>query len=665
LGEHARRAAQVAILIAACMGAGIASGADPEPYTVKIDSTDNKALDTALKATSQLESLRTTAPAGPFALIGRAQSDVGRLETVMESFGYYRRQVSVTIAGRALDDPGLPALLQALPNSPPVAVQVRIDEGPLFHIRKVTFDGEVGEQARAAFALKEGAPALAADVLAAGTQLQQALQEEGHAYAKVDEPVAYMDASEPVLDVTYKVTPGPVYHLGAIQIVGLKRMHKAFVQRLLIIHPGDLYSPSKIEHARTDMLSLGVFSGMSVNLPKQEEVEDETLPITFQATERKQHAVSLQAAYSTDLGASGGATWTDRNTFGNAEILAITSSIINAGGNATTALGYQLGAALTHPSFLRTDQSLQYGVGILKQDLQAYNQESFTASVAINRTLSPRWKVGVGLTFVQEQVEQAPANNHYTLIALPITFKFDSTGLVNPLEDPRHGVRVAVAATPTQALNRTYENIIKCTFPSTEPACEPYNNDYAPGAVAYKAQTEPGLQTFVIMQGTIASYLDLEQFHWSQPGHSVIAVRAIAARVYGTTQFAIPPDQRLYGGGSATVRGFAYQSIGPTFEDTKNPEGGVELLAAGIELRQKLTQNIAGAAFIDTGRVTRTSGLFEASAKLDPYESGTGAGVGLRYYTPVGPVRVDIAFPLDATDTSGSFQVYIGLGQAF
>ena len=245
------------LIVVACFGASVANAADPQPYSVKFDSSGNKALDTAIKASSQLESLRSTAPVGAFALIGRAQSDVARMETALESYGFYQHKVSITISGLSIDDPGLAPLLLAAPSSPAVPVQVHIDTGPVFHLRKVTLEGDVSDKARAAFGLKEGAVASAADVLAAGSRLQDAMQEEGHAYAKVDEPIAYMDAHDPVLDVTYEATPGPVYHLGAIKIRGLKRMHASFVQRLLTIHTGDLYVASKVERARTALLSLG------------------------------------------------------------------------------------------------------------------------------------------------------------------------------------------------------------------------------------------------------------------------------------------------------------------------------------------------------------------------------------------------------------------------
>jgi translocation and assembly module TamA len=523
--------------------AEFAMSADPQPYTVKFDSTGDKSLDTAIKSSSQLESLRKTAPAGPLALIGRARADVTRMETACDSFGFYGRRVHVTVNNLALDDSTLASTLESLPKSPAVIVRVHIETGPLFHLRKVTLEGNLSERSRAAFGLKPGASAAATDLLAAGTRLQEAMQEEGHAYAKVEEPTAYEDAHQPLVDVLYKADAGPVYRLGAIEFKGLQRMHEAFVRRLLTIHPGELYVASRIEHARTDLLSLGVFSGVTVTLPKQEELTGDLLPITFQVSERKRHAISLQGDYSTDLGVSAGATWTDRNVFGSAQNLAITSSLINAGGNATSGVGYQVRAVLTQPDFQRTNQSLQYSIGVLKEDLPAYSQKAAMAGVAINRTLGPRWKASLGLTVEQEEIQQELVNNHYTLLAVPITLKYDSTRLSNPLSDPTRGLRASISVTPTESLSKSFQNILVVPGP-------------APGSSAVISQTEPGQATFAIVQGSISAYLDLNRFGWTHPDQTVIAARVLAARIIGATQFEIPPDQRFYGGGSATVRGY-------------------------------------------------------------------------------------------------------------
>ena len=629
------------ILITALLIAPAVRAADPQPYTLHIAGTGHGPLDAALKASSQLESLRTSAPAGPFALIGRAEADIERLQTVLEGFGYYQSHVSVTIAGRELDDSSLREALDAMPSASKVPVQVNIETGPLYHLRHVTIEGEVSAKARAAFALQSGAPAAAAAVLAAGQRLLEATEEEGHAFAKVDEPIAYEDAHDPVLDVTFKVTPGAVYRIGAIRFEGMKRLDEAFLKKRLKLHAGEQYSPSKIERARTDLLALGTFSGISVHLPKETEAQDGTLPVTFEVQERKRHAVSVTAAYSSDLGGSGGFTWTDRDVFGGAEQLNLTASIIDWGGSDTTGLGYNLAAVLNKPDYLRPDQSLQFSLTALQQDLIAYDQTAQTGSVILSRKLSAQWTVGVGLSLEQEKILQEGDRLFYTLLALPLTAKYDSTALTNPLNDPTHGLRVSVSLAPTESLGR-------------------------PDA------------TFVIFQTTASTYLDLARLDWTPPGRSVIALRGLIAEAHGAGQFSLPPDQRFYAGGSATVRGYEYQSVGPTFPapsappataanphpvappapNPPIPKGGTDLEAAGIEFRQRLWTNFGAAVFVDAGKVSINPQPFEGRPSV-------GYGAGLRYYTPIGPVRFDVALPARRLPDGQAFEIYVGLGQAF
>ena len=113
-------------------------------------------------------------------------------------------------------------------------------------------------------------------------------------------------------------------------------------------------------------------------------------------TERKRHSVTLNAAYSSDLGGSGGVTWTDANLFGHAEQLAVTASIINLNGSATNGLGYDTGAKLTLPEFAHPAQTLQISLDAIKQSLIAYDQTAETAGVTLTRTLSKVWSASVG-----------------------------------------------------------------------------------------------------------------------------------------------------------------------------------------------------------------------------------------------------------------------------
>jgi translocation and assembly module TamA len=360
------------------------------------------------------------------------------------------------------------------------------------------------------------------------------------------------------------------------------------------------------------------------------------VPITFKLRERLRHAITVNAAYSSDLGGSGGVTWTDRNVFGNAEQLSVAASLTNLGGSDTTGTGYDTSVKYLIPDFLQRNQSLQFALTAIKQQLQAYDQKAQTASVTLSRKLSSVWTVSAGLSTTDETIVQVikaeqqmpggpfipdPVTFNYTLVALPFKVVYDSTNLPTALEDPRHGFRGSLSLTPTLAIGH-------------------------PNA------------TFLISTLSLATYFDLNNLLPTAPGRSVIAARALAGVAQGAGELSLPPDQRFYAGGTSTIRGYGYQLVGPMFPNTNNPTGGTAITAGGLEFRQRLYSSWGVVAFVDAGQVS-------ASLKPLPDEIRVGVGAGARYYTPIGPIRFDIAMPVDRRPGEDSFEIYVGLGQAF
>jgi translocation and assembly module TamA len=601
------------------IGAPPAHAADPQPYTLAIAPTGDRALDSALAGSSRLKALRRKAPAAPFALVVRAKEDVGRLKTVLHSFGYYQGKATITIAGHALDDPRLVSLLDKVPQGTSVKVAIRVERGPLFHIGSVTITGAVPAEARGKLGLAPGQPAVAAAVLAAAARLLRALQEDGYALAKVAPPIATEDARRHLINVTFEAQAGRRATIGAILFTGLKTVNARFVRERLALHSGQLYQPSKIDQARRELEALGVFSSVTVRAADRIGPHGH-IPITFAFQERPRYAVGLTAAYSTDLGGSLGATWSDRNVFGNAEQLNLSAAGTGLAGTAVTGLGYDITGQFLKPDFLRRDQLLQFDAGALKQNLQAYDQKAIKGDALLHRRLSQRWRLSLGLSAEQEQIAQEGVRRNYTLLGVPLIAKYDSTGLVNPLQDPTRGARAALTAIPMQSLGS-------------------------------------GHATFAILQLSGSAYFDLSKLGISRPGRSVLALRGLVGSVEGATQFELPPDQRFYAGGSATVRGFRYQSIGPRFPDG-NPIGGTAIDAGTVEFRQRLFGDFGAAAFVDAGQVGAGNAPFGGTVRF-------GTGVGVRYYTPIGPIRLDVAVPVNRIPGGDSFEVYVGLGQAF
>ena len=613
----------VLVLVAFCTGVRPVAAADPQSYQLVFPKTGDKALDAALRASSQLESLREKAPVGPLALVLRAQQDVARFETVLQSFGYYQGRVAITIDGRSLDDSELPDAIAALPEETKAAVAVRADLGPLYRVGQVKLEGTLPEGMRERLGIEPGAPAVAADILAGRDRLLGALLDEGHALARVEPPVAYENPAQRVLDLTFEVDAGPRVELGEIRISGLRDVDEGFVRNRVLVRPGDRFSPGSIERARQDLLSVGVFSGVTARADERLDASGR-LPLTFDVQERPRRVLGLSAGYSTDLGGSLGATWSHRNLFGKAEQLNLSASLINLGGTAATDIGYNVSGQLIKPDFRRRDQSLELKLGALQQSLDAYDQTAILGGVFLNRKLTPKWTGSVGLAPIQERITQQGVARDFTLLGIPVSLRYDGTGRANPLVDPTRGIIGNATVTPTFSF----------------------------------AGGDAGNAFFTLLQASVATYIDLARFDLAPSGRSVVAMRAMAGTALGASQFDMPPDQRFYGGGSATVRGFRYQSIGPRFEDGK-PVGGTSIDAAAIEFRQRLFGDFGAVAFVDAGRVSASGGPFQGKLHV-------GAGVGVRYYTAIGPLRLDLAVPVrNNVPGNDSFQVYIGLGQAF
>lgn len=626
-----------------------ASAANPQPYKIDWVSSGQGAVDDLLKPTSQLQQLRTTAPVDPFGLIARARGDVSRLETVLKSFGYYDGSITITINGMGLDSAGLADTLTALPKGTAAHVKITPTLGPLFHIGRIDYEGSFPAGMERELGLSAGDPAVATNVLAAGTKLQALLTDAGYAFATVDKPVAHELPPQHILNVSFRVATGPRVKIGAIELEGLKNVHASLVRRRLLIHSGELYDAASVEKAREDLLTLGVFASVSVRLGRKPDAAGR-VPLTFIFKEAKSHTFGVSAAYSSDLGGSGGVNWSDRNLLGGAQQLSFAATAINLGGTASTGLGYDTTLGYTIPDFHHRDQSLHLSVEALRQELQAYAENGQIVSAILSRKLSSVWSISGGLSAEHEVVGQPGATcpppagtkptevsgisvcpfsqiRTYELALIPLAGAYDSTDLASPLDDPTHGYRITLNFTPTFSYGQ-------------------------------------GETPFFVTQATAATYFDIHKLLSGDPsGRTVIAARAMGGVAEGALWYNMPPDQRFYAGGSGTIRGYRYQSVGPQFSyadgsPTGIPEGGTTLSVGNLELRQRIGTNFGFVVFADGGGISQSPIPFTGAYRI-------GVGAGVRYYTSIGPIRFDLAFPTKRSPTDDRFEIYIGLGQAF
>ncbi len=590
--------------------------ADPQPYDITIEPTGDATIDQGVKASATLVSLRDTAPVGGFALLARARADAVRFVTVLNSQGYYDGTVTITVAGHKWDDPALPELLDATPQGTSVPVVVSMTTGPLYRIGKIELTGNVPPAAQAAFGLQPGAPARAADVLAARDSLLANLHNSGYALAKVAEPEALLRPPTQTLDIVIAVDAGPAVALGPIAISGLEQTNEAFIVNRLLLHQGDQFSTDKIEAARQDLASLGIFSSVRIEPATALDAQGQ-LPLQVTVVERPLHSVNLGASYSTDLGAAATASWTHHNLWGNGEQLTLSAAAEDFGGTAAINPGYRLSADLLFPDWRQRDQTLDLNVLGIDETLQAYSRRAVIGAATVTRKLDPDWNVSIGLQLEEAYIVQNGTGRDYTLLQLPTAVAYDTT---HASLDPANGLRAKLSLVPSQSLLN-------------------------------------GGTTFVIAQAAASTYLDVGALLFGTTGRSVLAARALAGSVAGASTFDIPPDQRFYAGGGGSVRGFRFQSLGPQFGKNE-PVGGTAVDTFSLEWRQRIGETYGAVAFVDAGQIGSNSIPFQGQVHV-------GAGVGVRYYTAFGPLRLDFAVPVNRLPGGDIFEVYIGLGQAF
>ncbi|MCO5761090.1 MAG: autotransporter assembly complex protein TamA [Chromatiaceae bacterium] len=619
--------------------------ADTLPYDLKIKPTGDKAMDQALLDASLLASLREEAKAGAFALVARANDDLPRLDDVLRSFGYYDAYIDIRLDGLPLATPDLVARLEersaagatgtpgkagaartgdtvsggSMPGTPgAIPVEVGIDLGPLYHIGQARLEGVVPASVHAAFTLAPGQPALASSVLAAGRAVLAALREEGYALAQVPAPDVLVNHYTRTMDVTYTADPGPRLGIGNIRIEGLDKVKEDYVRRRLGLEPGELFSPSRLERARKELMDGGVLASARI-IPGSNPDPSGRLPLTLEVTERPPRVLRFAGAYSTDEGGSISTSWTHRNLLGRAERLTLRADVGTLGASYTSQMSYLATVAFVKPDFWYRDLDLNLAFAAVREFLEAYDRDAITASVALQRRFGDNLQVGLGLGLEQSRITQDEEVQDYNLAFLPLTLKYNDAG---DLLDPRQGFRVEARAAPTQVLSGDADD-------------------------------------FLHLRATGTAYLDLSRLTTASAasGRTILAGRLVVGRIFGASATAVPPDWRFYAGGGGSVRGFPYQSIGPETASGQ-PQGGSNLLETSIEVRQRLWGNWGAAVFVDTGAV---------SDENFPGTGGwsVGAGAGVRYQTPVGPVRLDLATPLNNDADDPAVQVYIGIGQAW
>ncbi|HEX5454478.1 MAG TPA: BamA/TamA family outer membrane protein [Stellaceae bacterium] len=560
------------------------------------------ALSDLLGEVSQLKALEDRPPVSEQALRGRADRDLDQLSDAAHSLGYWSAHLSYRIDRK----------------TNPQTVAITVKPGPLYHVAAIAVHGPNGKPLAApvrpaALPLKVGDAARSEPVVATEAALVAAFKEHGHPFAKADRRRVIVDTAKHTMTVTYTVVPGPTARFGGVAISGLKSLRPGYVERRLRWRRGAPFDERKVAETRNALIASGLFSTVAVT-PHPVPSAPGTVRMQIAVTERPHHTIGAGIGYNTSEGAEAHAFWENRNLFGNAEKLHL-----------DLALGQQhKGAAADFraPDVLAIDQDLLAHADVADETPVAYHSRRALVSTGLERRFGPHLTAGATVSLEKANVSQlantasftaSRATQHYALIGLPLYVKLDES---NSLLNPTKGYRVQASMVP------------------------------------YRSFSGPDL-SFVSGRLSGSIYEPL-----TDDGRYVIAAAAAVSTIAGTSLASVPADKRIYAGGGGSVRAYGYEMAGP-LDSNHVPIGGRSSLELSLEARIKITNKIGIVPFIDAGRYYETTLPNFGSRLL------YGPGIGLRYYTAFGPLRVDLATPMVRRPGDSPVQFYISLGQAF
>ena len=453
-----------------------------------------------------------------------------------------------------------------------------------------------------ALGLRTGQPAKAAAILAANEKLLRALAMLGYPHPTADKPKVDVDHAARTVAVIYRLTPGPQGKLGPATFTGLSAVDEGFVRNRLPWRPGEPFSPDLIDQARKRLVATGLFASVNVQVGTPLD-DDGFVPVTVALSERKHRTIGLGVGYTTDEGAGAYVSWEHRNLRHRGERLELDATV--------SGIERALEGVYTKPEFRRPDQSLVLRSRLGVDDTDAFRSAGFGIGASLERRLSKQVTVGWGAAFRASRIEQDGDEDRFALLSLPAFYRRDTSD--DPLH-PTRGARLTLKGAPFQDVSDTGLAFVRASFIYSR---------------------------YVALSDAL-----------------ILAGRLALGAMAGASRDAVPADERFYAGGGGSIRGYAYQTASPLDCDD-DPIGGRSLLEVAAELRIKVSERVGLVTFLDGGRA------FESA--FPDFDDGLlwGAGLGLRYFSPIGPLRFDVAVPLNRRDIDDSFQIYVSLGHAF
>ncbi|MDD4701195.1 MAG: autotransporter assembly complex protein TamA [Desulfovibrio sp.] len=613
---------------------------DPVPYNLSIKVEDGpSSLEGKMKSVSQLEQLIKEPPDSMLALERRARADVETAVKLLQSQCYYEGT-----AGFSFDE-----------EAKPIRVTLTLRAGPRYTLGRADISYDPPPDVPGYFKTREretgfwgletqalpppsfpasvpgvtaGEPVVADTLLNAVSALPEQMRTQGYPLAEVSQSRYTLDPEKREVNADIVVKTGPPALMGLVEVKGNQGVNSSYLQRLAPWVPGkEPWDDELMDDYANQLRGLGLFRSVEIR-PQEEALAQKNpvtantaptksadgvpvLPLEVTVTELPFRSVGGSARYDTDTGFGVEGFWEHRNLFDNGEKLVVSTPI------ATQVQGIK--AAFEKPAFLVREQRLLVSASALNEDTEAYKSTSASASAAIERRLSRLWWGSIGAGGQSGSIkENDKSEQFYGYIGPKASVRRDSR---NNILNPTRGSEITLKANP-------------------------YSGFYG--------------ESFTVMAGSLeaSGYYAPFRKDGRPDDKLVLAGRVEAGGMSGAALRNIPGILRYYSGGAGSVRGYPYQSIGPQDKDG-DPLGGRSFQEISLEARYKITEDIGLVPFLDGGMVYKDE-LPHIIGDMD-----WGVGMGLRYYTPIGPLRLDIATPMQSRDGDPPIQIYVSIGQSF
>jgi translocation and assembly module TamA len=571
----------------------------------------DKDLTKRLRTASALAGLETGQDAAD-EVFSAAKAEYGRLIGALYAAGYYSPVISVSLDGREastiapLDTP------KTVNN-----VTVTVDPGPRFRFSQAEI-APLAPGNTLALDFQRGKVAQSDVVRQAVSAGVDEWRNVGHAKAEVAGQTVVADHAADTLAARVQLAPGPRLRFGSVAITGNERMRENRVRKIAGLPEGEVFSPAEIKRASERLRRTGTFQSVSITEADLITAPD-LLGTTVTVVEEKLRRISFGAEISSLDGAEVSAAWTHRNLMGGAERLKVEGAVSNLGAP-DSGVDYTLGLSLDRPATFTPDTTLRFATKAQRLDQEDYSADTFNVNIGVTQFYSDT------LTFRGD-----------------IAFEYENGTALSTNK-----------ATSFAFLNRNVSLPLGVTWDRRN------NKTDATTGFYIDAEVKP-FYSFTGSGSGARLYTDMRAYRgFGAEDRFVLAGRFQVGAVFGADLLEARRDDLFYSGGGGTVRGQPYQSLGVnvTVGGDTFKIGGTHFVGASFEARAKVTPKIGVVGFVDAGRVD-VDGFFQSAGDWH-----AGAGLGLRYDTGFGPIRLDIAAPVGGSTGKGG-QIYVGLGQAF